>query len=106
MNRHCELFRNIYDCILDISHEEMKVPSVHRMKREVRDSILGGCSFASYFRMLLYWHQLYSFNATYPDFTPHIILQSNVRISLVHPIEGNTRVQVEQRSYRSFKRIS
>jgi hypothetical protein len=46
-----------------------------------------------------------SLNVTYPDFTPRITLQSDVRISLVYPREENTRMQVEQRSYRNFKRI-
>jgi hypothetical protein len=35
----------------------------------------------------------------------YIILQSNVRISLVHPREGNTGLQNEPRYYRSSKRI-
>jgi hypothetical protein len=41
----------------------------------------------------------------YQDFTPRNIFEYNVRISLVHPREGNTRVHYEQRSYRYFKRI-
>jgi hypothetical protein len=58
---------------------------------------LFGCCFISII--------LDSFNITYPYFTPHIILQSNVRISLVYPKKGNIRVQVEQRLQRNFKRI-
>jgi hypothetical protein len=45
------------------------------------------------------------FQYTHPDFTPPIILQSKIRIPLVHIIEGNTGGQVEQRSYRIFNRI-
>jgi hypothetical protein len=38
---------------LEFSGEEMKVPRLHSVKFEVRGAILGNCSFASFFQMLL-----------------------------------------------------
>jgi hypothetical protein len=81
----------------------MKVSSMHKEKLEVRDS--RKLFFCFIFTGLFDYNHLEKLNTTCQDFTQHIILQSNVRISLEYPIEGNIRVQVEQRSYKTFKRI-
>jgi hypothetical protein len=83
----------------------MKVTNFHREKRNVSGSIFGICYIDSFFRMQFYLHHLYISNLKNPDFMPHIILKSKVRISLVHPIEENTGLQVELSFYRKFKRI-
>jgi hypothetical protein len=61
----------------------MKVKSIKREtgSQRFRVSICGSCSSASCFGMLFYEHHLDFFNVTDPDFTPHTILQTNVRIS-------------------------
>jgi hypothetical protein len=48
--------------------------------------------------MLVWWHHQDPFDVTYPDLTQRITLYLNVTISLAHPKEKNTIVQVEQRS--------
>jgi hypothetical protein len=52
----------------EFSDEEIKVSSLHRVKRKVRVSIITCCSFASFFQMLFYFHHLDPFNITYPKF--------------------------------------
>jgi hypothetical protein len=74
----------------------MQMLIMRRVKREVRDSILGICSFASFSVCYLISIIFDFFSITYLHFTPHIILQINVRISLVHPRDGITRAQVKQ----------
>jgi hypothetical protein len=71
----------------------MKLSSLLKVQSKVRGSILGSFSNASSFCILLYWLHLDSFNIIYQDFIQPIILQCNVRISLVLPIKGNNIAQ-------------
>jgi hypothetical protein len=69
---------------LEFLDEETKLSDVLSVRLEVGGSFPERNSFASfsgwYFNDII----LDSFSATYPEFTKHFILQSNVRISLVH----------------------
>jgi hypothetical protein len=65
---------------LQFSGEEVKAKVAMRI-REVRGSILISSTFVSFLGILLFYYHEDSFNVMGPNFTPHIILQTNVRIS-------------------------
>jgi hypothetical protein len=92
---NCDCPLNIEQYYQGLSDKELKVSSSLKMKYEIKGSILGIGSFASFFRVIFYLLHMYFFNLTNPDYLPLIIIPSKVRISLTHPTEGNSSKQLK-----------